>query len=137
MLRRVIALNPDNGAALNYLGYTFAELGENLDEAEALVRKALVLHPNDGFFIDSLGWIFYQRGDYPAAVTELERAASLAGSDPVISEHLADAYRETDRNEEALRIYRDCEARTDDGKQRSRVQRKIKDLTGQPAVEPL
>ena len=35
--RRVLELDPDFHAALNYLGYTYAESGENLEEALALV----------------------------------------------------------------------------------------------------
>jgi Flp pilus assembly protein TadD len=124
-LRKVLELNPDNSAALNFLGYTYAERGENLDEAESLIKRALVLHPEDGFFIDSLGWVYYQRGDYHAAVVELERAAGLAGNDPVVSEHLGDAYLKVGRTEDAVRVYRDCEARTEDKTQRNRVLEKL------------
>jgi Flp pilus assembly protein TadD len=126
----VLELNPDNGPALNFLGYTLAERGENLDEAEKLIRRALEIHPNDGFFVDSLGWVYYQRGEYPAAVRELERASKLAGSDPVISEHLADAYVKVGRMEDAIRAYRDCEARTEDATQRQRVLDKLIKLEG-------
>ncbi len=34
MIKHAIALNPNNAAALNYLGYTYAEMGQHLDEAE-------------------------------------------------------------------------------------------------------
>jgi tetratricopeptide (TPR) repeat protein len=128
VLRRVIEINPDNGPALNFLGYTYAERGENLEEAEQLVKRALLLHPNDGFFIDSLGWVYFQQGDYSRAVDHLEKAASLSGNDPVISEHLGDAYLKVGRTDAAVRVYRDCEARTDDNAQRTRVQRKLTEL---------
>jgi Flp pilus assembly protein TadD len=130
VLRRVLELNPDNGSALNFLGYTLAERGENLEEAERLIRRALEIHPNDGFFVDSLGWVYYQRGEYAAAVHELERASKLAGNDPVISEHLADAYVKVGRVEDAVRSYRDCEARTEDPAQRQRVLDKLLKLEG-------
>ena len=92
MMQRAIALNPQNAAALNYLGYTYAELGERLDEAEKLIRRALAIEPDDGYFIDSLGWVYYQRGDYQKAVDQLERAIERAGDDPTVTEHLGDAY---------------------------------------------
>ena len=61
---RAVAADPRNANALNYLGYTYAEMGVKLDEAEALIRRALEIEPNDGFYVDSLGWVYYQRGDY-------------------------------------------------------------------------
>src|SRR5207247_1682915 len=78
--------------ALNYLGYTYAEMGVRLDEAEKLIRRALEIEPDDGFYVDSLGWVYYQRGDYRRAVEHLERAVELAGDDPTVAEHLGDAY---------------------------------------------
>ena len=128
LLHRVIEMNPQNGLALNFLGYTYAEKGENLEEAERLVQRALEVHPDDGFFVDSLGWIYFQRGDYLKAVNELERARELAGNDPVIGEHLADAYAKVGRTDDALRAYRDAHARTDDTEQRQRVSNKLIEL---------
>jgi Flp pilus assembly protein TadD len=63
-MQRAVALNPKNAAALNYLGYTYAEMGTKLDEAEGLIRRALEIEPDDGFYVDSLGWVYFQRGDY-------------------------------------------------------------------------
>ena len=73
-MKKAIELNPKNSAALNYLGYTWAEMGVRLDEAEDLILRALKIEPNDGFYIDSLGWVYYQKGDYLRAVEQLERA---------------------------------------------------------------
>ncbi len=36
-MKKAIELNPKNAAALNYLGYTWAEMGVQLDEAEDLI----------------------------------------------------------------------------------------------------
>ena len=76
-MKKAIELNPQNAAALNYLGYTWAEMGVQLDDAEALIQRALKIEPNDGFFIDSLGWVYYQKGDYSRAVEQLERAVTI------------------------------------------------------------
>src|SRR5207245_2843271 len=78
-------LNPKNAAALNYLGYTYAEMGVQLEEAERLIRRALEIEPDDGFYVDSLGWVYYQRGDYGRAVEQPERAVELAGRDPTVA----------------------------------------------------
>jgi tetratricopeptide (TPR) repeat protein len=94
--RRVIALDPKHAEAYNYVGYMYAERGENLDEAVALISKALDLEPDNGYFIDSLGC-------YPEALRELERAVQKAKEpDPVIFDHLGDAYVKAGRHEDAL-----------------------------------
>ena len=134
-MRRAIELNPDNAPALNYLGYTYAEQGTNLDEAESLIRRALAISPNDGFYLDSLGWVAYQRGDYATSIQYLERAVVLAGDDPTISEHLGDAYLKAGRQGDALRIYRDALSRATDSDQSQRLRGKIDDLQRRLARE--
>ena len=116
---KAIELNPRNAAALNYLGYTLADMGVQLDEAERLIRRALELQPNDGIYIDSLGWVYYQRGDYQRAVEQLERAVELAGEDPTIVEHLGDAYQRLGQSDAALRLYRDALAALQGTRRRS------------------
>jgi tetratricopeptide (TPR) repeat protein len=127
-MRRAVELNPKNAAALNYLGYTYAEMGVRLDEAEQLIRRALEIEPDDGFYVDSLGWVFYQRGDYRHAVEQLEHAVELAGEDPTVAEHLGDAYDRNGRPREALRVYRDALARAKDTGQIDRLKEKIRAL---------
>lgn len=133
-MRKAIELNPKNAAALNYLGYTLAEQGNSLDEAESLIRRALELEPDDGFFVDSLGWVYYQRGDAKAAVKQLERAVELAGDDPTVIEHLGDAYKQAGRTPEALRAFRDALARSKDTAQTERLRSKIQTL--EAAAQP-
>jgi len=124
-MQKAIELNPQNAAALNYLGYTLAEIGVELDRAEKLIRQAMAIEPNDGFYIDSLAWVYYQRGDFKKAVEHLEHAAELAGEDPTVTEHLADAYQKLGRGNDALRVYRDALARSKDADQTERLKRKI------------
>jgi Tfp pilus assembly protein PilF len=104
-MRQVSALNPKNAAALNYVGYTWAERGVRLEEAEGLIRQAVALKPQDGFIRDSLGWVLYQKGDYPGAVRELEAAARMSDNDPVVLEHLGDAYLKANHRGKALRTW--------------------------------
>src|SRR5262249_10524214 len=49
-MKKAIELNPRNAQALNYLGYTYAEQGTNLEEAEKLIKRALDIEPEDGFY---------------------------------------------------------------------------------------
>jgi Flp pilus assembly protein TadD len=90
--RRLLTLDPDFAPALNYLGYMWAEHGENLSEALDLVQRAVALEPDNGAYIDSLGWAYYQLGQLQEARNNLERAAELVPDDAVIHEHLGDVY---------------------------------------------
>ena len=85
-MRQLIQIDPNNADALNFVGYTYAERGENLDEAEALIIKALEITPNKGYILDSLGWVYYQKGQYDKALEYLNRAAALEPDDPTIME---------------------------------------------------
>ncbi len=100
-LKRAVEIAPEEASALNYLGYSWAERGENLEEAFELIEKAISLEPNSGAIIDSLGWAHYQLGDYKVAVGHLEHAASLEPGDPTITDHLGDVYWRLGREIEA------------------------------------
>jgi tetratricopeptide (TPR) repeat protein len=99
------ALQPDDATTCNFYGYLLALMGKDLDHAEELVRKALSGEPQNGYYTDSLGWVFFMKGDYSRAIEELEKAAALTHNDPVILEHLGDAYAAVGRYREALDAY--------------------------------
>ncbi|WP_041273230.1 tetratricopeptide repeat protein [Desulforapulum autotrophicum] len=111
-MKRAIELDPDNANALNYLGYTYADLGENLDVAKSLILKALSLKPDDGFITDSLGWVYYKKAQFAEAVSVLEKAVQLTQGDPVIIEHLGDAYQKDNRLEKALEAYKKARSKS-------------------------
>jgi Flp pilus assembly protein TadD len=127
-MKKAIELNPANAQALNYLGYSYAEQGTNLVEAEKLVKRALDIEPEDGFYVDSLGWVYYQKGDYKHAVEQLERAVNLTGSDPTITEHLGDAYRKLGKVKEAGHEYTDALKKAQETDQVARLKDKIQVL---------
>ncbi len=104
-MRLVIKLEPSNSSALNFLGYVYAETGENLDEAEQLISRALAIKPNDGYYLDSLGWVFFQKKDYNKALTTLQRAIKFAPDEGVIFEHLADTFEALGRIDEAREYF--------------------------------
>lgn len=129
-MREVIRIEPTNTSALNYLGYLFAERGENLDESEKLIRKALELKPDDGFYTDSLGWVYYQRRDYKKALEILEKASNLEPNEGVIHEHVADALIKLGQKKAAVqRLERALKGELEP-KDRERVLKKLKDLGG-------
>jgi Flp pilus assembly protein TadD len=92
MMKQVLAVTPDDAQALNYLGYTYAEMGVNLEEALSLLKRGVALKPDDGFILDSLGWAYYKLKRYGEAVNQLERAVKLTERDQTVIGHLIDAY---------------------------------------------
>jgi Flp pilus assembly protein TadD len=90
--RKALELYPDQPQVLNYLGYSWVDRGENLDEALGMIKKAVELRPQDGYIVDSLGWAYYMLGRYDEAVVELEKAVKLRPEDPTINDHMGDAY---------------------------------------------
>jgi tetratricopeptide (TPR) repeat protein len=121
-MHQALEKNPDNASALNYIGYTWAEKGVNLDEAEEMISRAIELRPEDGYIVDSLGWVYYMRARplvdsgrsqearplIDRALSELERAHELTGGDPVISEHLGDTYLLLDEKQRALEKFEEA-----------------------------
>ena len=87
---KLLALKPDHGAALNYLGYMFADRNENLERALELVTRAVALEPSNAAYLDSLGWICFRLGRLDEAERHLLTAKRLSPDDPTIEEHLGD-----------------------------------------------
>jgi tetratricopeptide (TPR) repeat protein len=96
-----LKLYPDQPQVLNYLGYSWVDRNENLNEALDMIRKAVELRPDDGYIVDSLGWAYYRLGKFEDAVSELESAIRLRPEDATINDHLGDAYWRVGRKLEA------------------------------------
>ena len=91
-MEAVLELNPDHADALNYLGYSYADRGMNIDEAVVLTQRAVALKPDNGYYVDSLGWALFKMGRIQEALVEIKRAAQLVKDDPVIFEHMGEIY---------------------------------------------
>jgi tetratricopeptide (TPR) repeat protein len=104
-MEKVIALDPNHANALNYLGYTLAELGIRLDEAEGLIKRALEVRPDDGYITDSLGWVYFKMGRHDDALLYIQKALEKLPEDPLITEHLGDTYMALGKWREARKAY--------------------------------
>lgn len=82
-----------------------ADRGE-LELAEAELLRALEGDALNEEAYALLGVIYSRRGEWQAAARQLERARYLRPGDPLVSFHLADAYRHTARAALAAREYR-------------------------------
>lgn len=97
---KALELKPDQPEVLNYLGYSWVDMGRNLERAQDMLKRA-VEQRYTGFIIDSLGWAYFKLGKYDDAVKQLERAVNLEPMEAVINDHLGDAYWRVGREREA------------------------------------
>ena len=104
--QHALQLSPDEPFVLNYLGYSWTEMGSHLAEARRMIERAAQARPNDGAIVDSLGWISLREGHVRQAVQNLEKAVELEPEDATINGHLGDAYWAAGRKLEALYQWR-------------------------------
>lgn len=100
--RKVIAMDPENASAMNYLGYMFADRGVRLEEAFKLVSRALELEPGNGAYLDSLAWVKFHQNNLPEAENLLLRALERIGKDPTVHDHLGDVYFKQGKIKDAI-----------------------------------
>ena len=133
LLRKSIQLDPNSAKAMNYLGYMWADRGEQLEEAGELIRKANELDPDNGAYLDSLGWFYFKKGEPERALKELLRAAENIRreekkDDAVVLDHIGDAYAKLGKTSEALDYWKKAMATgLDDPKTAGRVAEKIEE----------
>ena len=106
LLRRLIAMKPDNQNAYNALGYSLADRKVRLEEARTLILKAVQLAPDDPFIADSLGWVEFRLGNTGEASRILE-AAYKQRPDPEIGAHLGEVLWTSGQRDRALSIWRE------------------------------
>lgn len=100
-LLQALSFQPDNPMILNYIGYSWAEKGINLQKAKEYLQRAVALRPNDGYILDSYGWVLYRLGEFAEAAKWLEKSVAYVPDDTNILDHLGDAYWQTGRKTEA------------------------------------
>lgn len=142
--RQALALNPEQPQVLNYLGYSFVDRGENLNEALTMIEKAVSLDPDAGYIIDSLAWAYYRLGRFEDAVAPMEKASLLEPVDPVVTDHLGDVYWAVGRTLEAQFQWRRALSFDPVEKDAIRIRRKLEvglDVVraeeGAPPIAPL
>jgi tetratricopeptide (TPR) repeat protein len=133
--KKVLAVDPLNASAANYLGYMLADRGVRLEESVKYIQKALELEPNNGAYLDSLGWAYYKMNRCDLAEPPLEKAARLMSDDPTIHEHLGRLYlrmgKETLAEQEwerALKEWPQAVSSDFDADQAAKLQRELEEL---------
>lgn len=123
--RKALELNPDQPQVLNYLGYSFVDRGENLEEALGMIERAVAAQPDAGYIIDSLAWALFRLGRYEEAVEPMERASLLEPVDPVVTDHLGDVYWAVGRKLEARFQWHRALSFDPEEKEAQRIRRKL------------
>jgi tetratricopeptide (TPR) repeat protein len=125
--RALIAEDPLDAGALNYLGYMIAERGpsSNLAEAVSLIQRALQVDPDNPSFLDSLGWAYVQQGRLDLADAPLTTAAEKLPANSVIQEHLGDLRQKQNRRVDAIAAWQKALAGDGDSIDRGKIQKKI------------
>jgi tetratricopeptide (TPR) repeat protein len=132
--QKVLDVNPDNAAALNYLGYMLADRNIRLDEARDLISKAVAREPNQGAYLDSLGWVYFRLNKLPEAEDKLREALRYMSRDPTVHDHLGEVYFKEGKIRDAiaqwessLREYQAGPPSDMDHSEFSKVQKKLED----------
>jgi tetratricopeptide (TPR) repeat protein len=124
--RQVLAREPDNAPALNYLGYMLAERGERLDESVTYLKKALEIDPDNGSYLDSLGWAYYKGNKLDLASDNLKRAAEQLKTNSVIQDHYGELLFKMGRYDDAIAAWTRALAGDGDSIDRAGIDRKIR-----------
>jgi tetratricopeptide (TPR) repeat protein len=124
--KQLLERDPQNAAALNYLGYMLAERGERLDESVGYVKKALEIEPDNGSFLDSLGWAYYKAEKLDLAEGNLRRAADQLKTNSVIQDHYGDVLLKLGRYEDAIAAFTRALSGDGDSIDRADIDKKIR-----------
>lgn len=100
--RKVLKIDPESAAALNYIGYMLADRNMRLSESLDLITKALELAPENGAYLDSLGWVYFRLGKLTEAEENLRKAIEKTASDPTVHDHLAQVLLAESKVQEAI-----------------------------------
>ena len=103
----ILQSDPDHANALNALGYTLADRGLRIDEAQKYVERAFELKPNDPAVIDSMGWIQFRKGNYAEAESFLRQALNLMDDAEIVG-HLGELLWAQGNYEEARNLLREA-----------------------------
>ncbi len=103
LFRAALRIDRDHQLSLNNLAIVLSDQLDKPEEALKYARRAAELSPDAPRVIDTLGWCLTLTGEYEAAATILEEAASKY---PLVQiyYHLAETYRRMERSDPARRF---------------------------------
>lgn len=133
--KKVLAVDPLNAPASNYLGYMLADRGVRLDESVKYIQKALKVEPDNAAYLDSLGWAYLKMNRLDLAQAPLEKAAQKLKGDPTVQEHLGNLYFRMGKKmeaeqqwEQALKEWPSALGSDFDAEQAAKLRKELDDL---------
>ena len=102
--RRLLQIKPGDIDASNALGFTLADSGRDLAEAEQLIAAARAAKPNDPSIADSWGWLQYRLGHLDQAA-EVLRSAWQSGKDADVGVHLGEVLWKQGQRDQAQQVF--------------------------------
>lgn len=129
VMKDIIKRKADHTGALNFLAYTYAEEGTDLDEAEKLAKRALAIKPGDGYYLDTLGWVYYKQERYPESIKVLEKAVTASPNEAILLEHLAEAQLKAGNIVKAKSLFKKASEANGSDEDRSRAKQKYEELS--------
>ena len=103
-MEKVLAVDPKNAEALNFIAYSLAEREIQLARAEKLILGALAIKPDDFYYRDTYAWILLKLGRLEEARVELSQVVNSGANDTVILEHYADVLAGLGQKVEARKV---------------------------------
>jgi tetratricopeptide (TPR) repeat protein len=110
ILRRILALDPHNVLTLNNLATILAESPNQRAEALEHIQRAIEIAGRQAPLLDTQGTILLKIGDAEQAIDCLEEATAGGAADARFYLHLAAAYHQAGRDEDALRMLMESRA---------------------------
>jgi tetratricopeptide (TPR) repeat protein len=130
VLRQMLAVDPTNADALNFLGYMLANNNDRLDEAIRLVNQALQKDPGNGAYLDSLGWAHFKKGNLAEAEKYLTDAITKLPKNAEVLDHVGDLYAKRSRWQQAVDAWSLALEGEGSGTNKEEIQKKIENAKG-------
>jgi predicted Zn-dependent protease len=133
---KILEQKPDHAPSLNYLGYMWAETGQNLERAEQMLTRAVGQEPNNGAYVDSLGWVYFRLGKLELAEKYLTDATRLLPHDATVHEHLGDVLAKRGDMQRALKSYRTAIDLDPESKDVEKLRNKVAEIERKDPAAP-
>ena len=100
LIKQAETINSSFAPLVNLMAYWYATDGNNLAHAQKLMQR--ITDREHPCYMDTQAMIYYKQHDYHKACQLLERSAQLAPDEPLIIEHLSNAYYKLGKNKQAI-----------------------------------
>ena len=67
-----------------------------------MIKEVLLLRPSDPHYLDTYAWILFQKGEYTAALVEINKALTEKSNDPSMIDHFGDIQFKLGNSKEAI-----------------------------------